>query len=373
MAASGRTPLRKADMSGSAEVGTARAVVAPRRQTDRLVVPDVLRGIAIFAMLVAHGVPLIPTAPGPVLAVSGQLNDLASPLFAVVMGMSAQLVFQRPGGPRSIVMVQQMTRGLILVALGVWLSMWGSWVDIVLAYLGVLAIVGAPLLYLSTRWLAGIAAVLLLVGQPLHDVVVRMLWPLVYADATLLSISQWFALGYNYRLIHLLPMFLIGVVLLRLGLPGGRALYALAAVAVVLFVVRPVTEALLGIQRAASGTYADTAHDLSLVLLCYVAVTALAAVRAPTWRRIIDGVFVPFRACGSIALSLYVVQIALIAFWASIGLGYQENEYLLWLVLVPGLMALGVLWWYAVGLGPVEWLLGTVTGRYRWRRRRSAL
>ena len=48
---------------------------------------------------------------------------------------------------------QQVVRGLLLIALGLWMTEWGSWVAIVLSHLGVLLIVGAPLLLLSTRWL----------------------------------------------------------------------------------------------------------------------------------------------------------------------------------------------------------------------------
>ena len=74
--------------------------VAPRAQPDRLVVPDVLRGIAILAMLIAHAAPLVPSLPESVLFVQSNINDLASPLFALVMGMSTALVMRKPARRR---------------------------------------------------------------------------------------------------------------------------------------------------------------------------------------------------------------------------------------------------------------------------------
>ncbi len=343
--------------------------VAPRRQPGRMPVADVLRGVAILAMLVAHGASsLLPEAPALLKAVFGQLNALASPLFAVVMGIAAQLVLSRSGASRGVVIGQQAGRGAILIALGVWLATWGSWVDIVLAYLGVLAIVGAPLLLLPTRTLALVTAALLALGEPLSQVLRQVLSPLVIEHAWLGAPAQWIVFGSNYRLLGLLPMFLLGALALRRGLPTGRALFGIGFAGVLLWAAGPIAERMLGWPQPTSGSALDTARDLGLVALAYVGVAALAQLREPAARRVVDAVFVPFRACGTVALSLYVVQVALIGWWARSGIGYQHDDLLRWLILVPGLMLLGVLWWRFVGLGPVEWLIGAVTGRYRRRR-----
>lgn len=350
-----------------------RSATAPRRQPDRMVVPDVLRGVAILAMLVAHGASsLLPEAPAVLKAVFGQLNALASPLFAVVMGIAAQLVLSRPGGSRAAVIVQQAARGAILIALGVWLATWGSWVDIVLAYLGVVAIVGALLLLLPTRALALVAAALLILGEPLNQVLRQVLLPLVVEHPWLWAPAQWIVFGSNYRLVNLLPMFLLGALVLRRGLPAGRALIGVGIVGLLLWAAGPVAQRALGWPQPGSGSTLDTARDLGLIALAYVVVAVLAQLRAstsrPVARRVVDAIFLPFRASGTVALSLYVLQVALIGWWARSGVGYQDNEYLRWLLLVPGLMVLAVLWWRFVGLGPIEWLIGAVTGRYRLRR-----
>ena len=79
--------------------------------------------------------------------------------------------------------------------------------------------------------------------------------------------------------------------------------------------------------------------------------------------------FEPLRAIGAVALSLYVVHVGLIAIWLRVGVDITGPDYVRWLILVPGLVVAGWLWWRFVGVGPLEWLLGWVTGRpKRWRR-----
>jgi len=351
------------------------APVAPRRQ-QRVVRLDVLRGVAIFAMLAAHaGAPLMPDAPRVLAAITGQLNALASPLFAVVMGMAAQFVSDRtPRDSRMTLLIQQFIRGAVLIALGVWLATWGSWVNIVLAYLGVLLLVGAPLIYLSSRWLIGIGAILFVVSGPLNEALRAWLVPALLNQwgSPLWWIAQWTAVGTSYRLTNLLPMFLLGVIAFRFGMPAGRrVLISLAAIGIVLLPVQVLVGKLIGPEWAVSGGWADTAHDLALVLLTYVVVSALAGIRSQGAARVVAAVFLPFRACGSVALSLYVLQVALIAWWVDQGIGYNGNHLIHWIILVPGLMVAGTLWWRFVGLGPFECLLGFLSGRYRMRGRRA--
>src|SRR5687768_2613951 len=86
-------PWRGDRMTGSAVV----TPVAPRLQRDRYVVPDVARGVAILAMLVAHAGPIMAEQPAATLFLQGQLNDLASPLFALTMGAAAAIVLAKAG------------------------------------------------------------------------------------------------------------------------------------------------------------------------------------------------------------------------------------------------------------------------------------
>ena len=118
-----------------------------------------------------------------------------------------------------------------------------------------------------------------------------------------------------------------------------------------------------------SGSYPDTLHDVGLVFLTYVVVVVLAGVRSPGPARVVAAVFEPLGAVGTLALSLYVLHVAMLALWAPGGRWPAENDLVGWLVIVPGTLAVGYLWWRFVGTGPVEWLMGAATGRRKPLRR----
>lgn len=340
-----------------------------RSVPQRMLVPDVLRGIAIIAMLVAHAAPFLPNAPWIVQFPSSQLNALASPLFALVMGISAQLVWDRRPAVRTT-LLQQAIRAVILIALGVWMAAWGSWVAVILAYLGVLLLVGVPLLMLRTRTVLVIAGAILLISQPLVAAARSSVWLMTQPPAVQ-EVFAWLVTGPSYRLVNLLPFFLVGGVLLRHGLRRDRLLWVLGIVAVVAYAVSYVGERLLP-TGAASGDYLDTLHDVGLVFAVYVVVVLAATVRGTGAQRFWGVVFEPLRACGQVALSLYLLHVAVIALWISPSGLAGAHPYLGWLVIVPGMILIGWLWWRFVGTGPVEWVMGWLTGRRKPLRVRAA-
>lgn len=326
----------------------------------RLLIPDVLRGVAIVAMVIAHAAPFIPEVPWVVKIVTGNLSDLASPLFALVMGMSAELVWRR-GGARGRTLLQQLVRGLFLVVLGVWMATWGSWVDVILAYLGLVIILGAPILLARTSVVIAVTAVLLLISQPLLGV--ARTWTWVYtAPAPVGELLEWLLLGSHYRVISLLPLFLIGGLLIRHGLRRDALLWGLGVAAPLTYLVWLVAERLTG-ANAPSGDYLDTLKDLGLVFAVYVIVVLAATVRREGAERFWQPIFVPLIACGQVALSLYLLHVGLIALWARNFGRPTENFWPGWLVIVPGMILVGWLWWRFVGTGPVEWVMGWITGR----------
>jgi uncharacterized protein len=336
--------------------------VPPR---ERLVVPDVLRGVALLAMLIAHANPLLTSQPpGWRTIVFGNANVVASPLFALVMGLSAQILLQRtPAASRGWMLLQQFARGVVLIVLGVWMSSWGTWVAVVLAHLGLMLIVGAPLLLLSTRWVAAIAIGLAVLSDPINAWARQALAPLVWASPVAAEISDWFVLGYNYRLTNLLPFFLLGALLMRHGFGRDPYLWAMAVVAPIAYAVRPVWNALTDGPNAVSGSFPDTLHDLGLVFAVYVVIVLLATVRRPAPARVIAIAFEPLRAIGAVALSLYVLHVGILAIWARTGFTMVTSDVVSWLIIVPGMVVAGWLWWRFIGVGPLEYLLGWVTGR----------
>jgi uncharacterized protein len=82
----------------AAPASAAPARAADRRQPSRVLSLDVLRGVAILCMLIAHGVPFLwPTGVSrPVEVALGAVNAVASPLFGLAMGAAAALVWARP-------------------------------------------------------------------------------------------------------------------------------------------------------------------------------------------------------------------------------------------------------------------------------------
>lgn len=346
---------------------TTTSELRPRRSTSqRLVVPDILRGIAIIAMLVAHAAPFIPNVPLLVKLPVSQLNDLASPLFALVMGMSAQLVWDRGRTVRRT-LLEQGIRAAILIVLGVWMAVWGSWVAVILAYLGVLLIVGVPILLLRTRTVLAIAAVVLLLSQPLVAATRSSVW-LLSQPPVIRELAAWVLTGPSYRLVNLLPFFLVGAVLIRHGLRRDWLLWVFAVVAPIAYVTALVAERLLTIPTL-SGDYSDTLHDVGLVFAVYVLVVLAASVQKEGAQRFWQVVFEPVRACGQVALSLYLLHVGLIAVWSNVHGRPAENVFAGWLVIVPGVILAGWLWWRFVGTGPVEWVMGLLTGRRKSLRR----
>ncbi|KJL29308.1 acyltransferase family protein [Microbacterium oxydans] len=348
---------------------TTTATRARSSTTQRLPVPDVLRGIAIIAMLVAHAAPFLPNVPWVVQFPTTQLNAVASPLFALVMGISAQIVWNRSTSIGTT-LLQQAVRAVILIVFGVWMATWGSWVAVILAYLGVLLIVGVPLLLLRTRTVLIIAAVFLIVSQPVVAAARSSVW-LMTQPPEVREVGAWILTGPSYRLINLVPFFLVGAVLLRHGFRRDRLLWGLAGLAVAAYAASWVGERLAP-SASVSGDYLDTLHDIGLVFAVYVVVVLAVTTRRDGIRRFWDAVFVPIRACGQLALSLYLLHVAVIAWWNLENGRPVDNVYLGWVIIVPGMILVGWLWWRFIGTGPVEWLMGLATGRRkRWRTTRG--
>lgn len=355
-------------MTGSAVV----VPIAPRLQPGRYLVPDVARGVAIMAMLVAHAGPVMTEQPAATLFVQGQLNDLASPLFALTMGAAAAIVLAKAGpaaSARRRVIVQNLIRGAILVLLGLLLSTWGSWIAVVLSFLGIVLALGTPLVLLRSRALIAVTAAVLVVGAPLNQLMLAAAGPLITAgERTPASfLLEWFFLSPHYRVTNLLPWFLVGALLFRIGFGGRTAGWILLAVAVPAWLARPLWNGATGAEFSPSGSYLDTLHDAGLVLGVLGVLMLLASLRGRRSAAVVRAVFLPLQAIGSVSLSLYVFQVALVGWMSANGITYGRTDPVAWLVLVLGVPLLGILWWRFVGKGPIEWLIGVVSGRYRLR------
>lgn len=313
-------------------------------------------------MLIAHAAPFIPATPWAVDFLRGNINDLASPLFALVMGMSAQLTW-RSGRSVPVTLVQQVIRGGILIALGVWMAVWGSWVAIVLQPLGVLLIIGVPLLLLGTRTIWVVMLGVLLLSQPVVAAAREGAWWFFSQGPVAFALADWTLNGAHYRVMNLLPFFLLGGLLVRRRMRRDRVMWGMAIIAPVAYLAAAVVKA-LDLAPIVTGDYLDTLHDVGLVFATYVVVVLIAtAASEGRVSRVRDAVFSALRAWGQVALSLYLLHVAAIALWNNANGWPDHNIYLGWVVIVPGMCLVAWLWWRYVGTGPVEWAMGLVTGR----------
>lgn len=323
---------------------------------------DLARGLAILAMVVAHVKMWWQVDSRPVIFVLGQVNNVASPLFCLVMGVAAGLVLMRtvrPVRPEAFV-ARNAVRGLALIAIGLLIEDLPSNIAIVLQVLGVVLLVGSPLLLLGARVVLVLAVLVFVAGPVINEVVMGSYVPQPGGGAWD-RVLEWVVASRHYRLTNLLPFFLVGGFLAMRGL-RRRDLRVVTLLGVVGLPVLVASAVLL--EARTSGSFLDNISDLALSFTAFGATVLLA--RAPQ----LDGTvraLAPVAAVGSVALSAYVFHVLLIA-----GLNHYVGW--TWLRAHPVLPSVGVLlatvgtgwlWWHLLGRGPIERVLALATDRIR--------
>lgn len=338
---------------------------------------DVIRGVAIVCMLIAHGVPFVrPSGISDRLDLTfGAISAVASPLFGLAMGAAAALVWARPsmagGWPRRV--LNDIGRGVVVFAAGMLLVELDTWVAIVLQVLGVLMVIGIPVAALAgasmragahgarLQGLLGGLTVLCFVLAPVITQAVVPQEERLFNGTTggLAEVWAAFIAGYSYRAVSLLPFFALGALLATCGLLARpRRLGLLAGAAAVVLV--PAYLLLNGPDDVRiSGDFVDQTFDAALVAL---AVTAAAATVALMPSR---AVWQPLADLGAIALSVYALQLVVLrpmmdweGWRVSAGWGWVT---LVLFVVVPS--AAMILWRRTLGPGPLERVVALVTGK----------
>lgn len=346
----------------------------------RVVALDTVRGFAIVAMIVAHAIPFtFAVTPGVVLAGEALLNDVASPLFALVIGATIALntrgerTSTRAGRRRFC--VETAIKALVLIGLGLALDLAYSGVAVVLDYLGAMLLVALPLLFLSTRTLLVATAALCLAGPPIVEMardLAAATPTLVYPPTPLTIALDWLVLGTSYRVLSLLPLLLLGIVLGRWALGRTGRMAVAAAGGVVVFAVSiPWRELAVAADTYTSGSYPDLLRDLGLSLIAFGGLSLLVDATRGRWRQGVRGVLFPITAQGEMALSIYVLQVvALMVIWAGpiavAGAGWvgTSGGWLLTAALLMGCALFAIVWSRTLGTGPIERLVGIVTLRH---------
>ncbi|MGG1909029.1 hypothetical protein AB1285_18030 [Microbacterium sp. NRRL B-14842] len=160
------------------------------------------------------------------------------------------------------------------------------------------------------------------------------------------EVTTWMFLGPQYRVVNLLPVFLIGALLIRHGLKRDRLLWIMAAVALLAYLAWGFGQRF---GTVLSGDYLDSLRDIGLVFAVYVCVVLGATVSWEHAERFWGAVFVPLCACGQVALC---PVLAARRSHRTLSNAYgrpAEYFYVGWLVIVPGMIGAGWVWWRFVG------------------------
>ncbi|WP_430868758.1 heparan-alpha-glucosaminide N-acetyltransferase domain-containing protein [Demequina aurantiaca] len=325
---------------------------------------DVARALAIFGMFAAHigndsaedGWPWLSVAHGR-----------PSALFAVLAGISITLMLTRRAGvtgdlaPASAVAhtrVRVAVRALILIPMGYVLSWLETPVVVILANLGVMFLLSLVAFRWRARWLWVGAAACVALGQ----FAVRSITP---------AVQEWGVYGTppleklwseHYPAITWMGYLLAGMAIGRLALTLRRTQALLGAAGLVGLALVAGVEALAGGADATSQSawLATVAHTYSPLEMAGNLASASLVIGLCLWLgQVARPVMWPLMAAGSMALTLYVAHIILIAVvgdeivWESTNVAY--------LAVCLSAIAFASLWRWLVDQGPLEKVLSVAS------------
>jgi len=269
-------------------------------QAGRDVGVDVVRGLALLSMYVAHTASRSDDRLAVLVA-----NLVTAALFATLVGAGAALAARRPRGLRASV-AGPLVRGAALVVLGLALVSAGSSVIVILVHLGLLTWLVALLVRCPTWSVAGVGVVLLAVSPVLLTSLAPLDARLTAEGPHLLGLLlDLTATGDTYRLTSLLGWAALGVVLVRTLLAGRGGVRPATMGALALGAAASIT-AVTGRPVPYSGTHVELVVDALLasgVLLLGVGLTRLARGHGLGW----------LADLGRMTLTLYTLQVLALA------------------------------------------------------------
>ncbi|MFT3888051.1 MAG: acyltransferase family protein [Arachnia sp.] len=350
--------------------------------SSRVYALDAIRGFAIVAMVIAHTAPFIRSTVGRVVTYpEAILNDVAAPLFAMLIGATMALTTGRigadPAAKRSY-RIQTAIRAAILIGLGLLLDLVFSGVHIVLDVLGVTMLAALPFLFLRSRTLLVLGSVLLLAG-PLFVAAFRALvaaqpdW--FFPPNVLTKIVSWIALDQSYRLVGLLPLFLIGIVLGRSLIDKRRLpVPAMVTAAVLVFGAAEAWRFLGGPGTDVRGGYYEVLRDCAMAVGAFAVIAYLTDLASSRVQAVARRLMAPLAVQGTMALSIYVLHVVVLmalyndvvapGFAMAALAGTTKAGWLVQIGLVLFCWLFALAWRRWLGVGPIERLMGVVTGRY---------
>ncbi len=333
---------------------------------DRDVAVDATRGLAMLFMVIAHTAPS--AGPGGILWLT---EWVTAPLFATLIGMGSWLGWSRvdPALPRARArfLAAVAVRAVALIVIGLLLEQLDHQVLIVLVPLGVLTMIAALVAWLPAGVVAVTGVAAALGGTYLRTEMLPLQQRLAAEGHWAARVVDVMATGYAYRVTHFLAWACLGILLARRwelsrGFLGSRVAKGqgaqrtwqrvrgdalLAGSALVL------AGAIMAARSAGFITmvpYVGTNPEVLFDALLCTSVVCGTAAAIPVLPR---SVVAPFAAAGSMMLTLYCVQIlVLAAFVALAPPGTSDDSWAMLVGLTLGLFALAMVWRNHVPRGP---------------------
>lgn len=382
----------------------------------RIVGIDIARLTAIVGMMAAHL--LTGSQNGGLDAIAAKLigatiSSTAATTFAVLGGVSLMLLLRSARGrPRGRLLLSLIVRGLLISLLGLALEQLNGPISVVLSAYGAALIIAAPALFLPSWAVATIAGALWLTGGAVNAQVRAGLD--VSASETPLTLLRDLLLTGHYPAITWVAYMLVGILLARVGLSlhdtdalrracwrllvGGLVVYSVITLAGRVVRMRPAWFSLpdLGERMLSSGRGAPIGTDLWMLLIPTPhSGTPTDMLRTVAGACFLIGLFVllfdvrdrrggflteTLRAAGAAPLTIYTAHVivtallwkhatqAIVAGTATPPLWYTGGLAILLLQLV-GVLVIGVTLALVGRRGPLEAILGWLSGSSRGRRR----
>lgn len=325
---------------------------------------DIARAFAILGMFAAH---IADTTPETGWAWLSVTHGRPSALFAVLAGVSITLMLTRRAGvPGNLAPASDAShtrwrvaiRAIILIPLGYLLDALGTPVDVILANLGVLFLMSLVAFRWRVQWLWAGAAVCIALGQ----YVVIQVSPLV-AEWGIYNVpiaeKLW---SEHYPAITWLGYILAGMAIGRLALRMRHTQVMLAALGlIVLAVLKMIDLASDGPHETFGSAWLSAeAHTYTPVEMTGNLASACLAIGLCLWLgQVARTLMWPLVAAGSMALTLYVAHIIVIA---SVGEEIVwEPSNTTYMALCLSAVAFASLWRWLLGQGPLERLMSVAS------------
>jgi hypothetical protein len=334
---------------------------------------DIARGLALLGMFVAHAAPpyLGEGITGLLLEVPDERSRL---LFALTAGLGLGLLTAGPE-PRGVLRRQIAVRAVFLLALGLLLQDTGVLVRVILDEYGIAFLLMLPFVFLPAGWLLGAGVVLLIFGPGVAVLLGAQVTPaerVPYAQ-----LVDWFVTG-SYPVVTWVAVLMIGVAIVRLGLfrtdvvavaglLGLGAMVGGIGLSVGLGgdgIEAEPAAAQVGLTAAAVGTSAFTVGNVGFCL-------ALTALLVAVSRRG-AGLLRPIAEAGAMPLSVYTAHLLVLLAVTRVSGGFRTDDG--WPVVIglaAGALTLPWLWRRFLGRGPLERVVGALSGRVPAAGRRS--